>query len=54
MGLGSALVDPTLVAAGDLAAVTGRARRVTAQVAAARATHPVTAVPHPPANEADA
>lgn len=54
VGLGSALVDPTLVAAGDLAAVTGRARRVTAQVAAARATHPVTAVPHPPANEADA
>lgn len=45
VGLGSALVDPTLVVAGDLAALTERARRVTAQVAEARATHPVRRAP---------
>jgi 2-dehydro-3-deoxyphosphogluconate aldolase/(4S)-4-hydroxy-2-oxoglutarate aldolase len=54
VGLGSALVDPTLVASGDLAALTERARRVTAQVEAARATHPVTRAPDPTAVEADA
>jgi 2-dehydro-3-deoxyphosphogluconate aldolase/(4S)-4-hydroxy-2-oxoglutarate aldolase len=54
VGLGSALVDPKLVATGGLAALTERARRVTEQVAAARATHPVTRVPSPAANEADA
>lgn len=36
VGLGSALVDPTLVAAGDLTALTERARRVAAAVAQAR------------------
>jgi 2-dehydro-3-deoxyphosphogluconate aldolase/(4S)-4-hydroxy-2-oxoglutarate aldolase len=44
VGLGSALVDPKLVASGDLAGLTERARRVTAQVAEARTTHPVTRV----------
>ncbi|GJG89200.1 2-dehydro-3-deoxy-phosphogluconate aldolase [Gemmatimonadetes bacterium T265] len=36
VGLGSSLVDPTLVAAGDTAALTARARRVAAAVAEAR------------------
>lgn len=36
VGLGSALVDPTLVQRGDLAALTTRAQTVVAQVAAAR------------------
>lgn len=36
VGLGSALVDARLVAAGDYAAITARARTVTAAVAAAR------------------
>ncbi len=36
VGLGSALVDPKLVAAGDMAALTARARRVAAAVAEAR------------------
>jgi 2-dehydro-3-deoxyphosphogluconate aldolase/(4S)-4-hydroxy-2-oxoglutarate aldolase len=54
VGLGSALVDPKLVAAGDLAALTDRARRVTAQVAEARATHPVTRVADHAVNEASA
>ena len=36
VGLGSALVDPTLVAAGDLAALAERARRVTAAIAEVR------------------
>ena len=54
VGLGSALVDPKLVAAGDFATLTARARQVTEQVAQARATHPVTRVPDPTANEADA
>jgi hypothetical protein len=58
VGLGSALVDPKLVAAGDFAALTARARRVTAQVEAARAERPadprgVTA-PDPAAGGADA
>jgi len=43
VGLGSALVDPALVAAGDLAALTARARRVSAAVADARAAHPLPA-----------
>jgi 2-dehydro-3-deoxyphosphogluconate aldolase/(4S)-4-hydroxy-2-oxoglutarate aldolase len=54
VGLGSALVDPALVASGDLGALTERARRVAAQVAAARATHPVTRAPDPAANGAGA
>ncbi len=54
VGLGSALVDPKLVAAGDAAALTARARRLTEQVAAARATHPVPAPPDPAAGGADA
>lgn len=37
VGVGSALVDPTLVAAGDFAPLTERARRIVAAVAAARA-----------------
>lgn len=37
VGVGSALVDPKLVAAGDFAALTERARRMVAGVAAARA-----------------
>ena len=37
VGLGSALVDPKLVAAGDFATLTARARAVTRNVAAARA-----------------
>lgn len=36
VGLGSALVDPTLVASGDMAALTARARQVCAAVAEAR------------------
>ena len=36
VGLGSALVDPRLVAAGDFAALTARARRLVENVAAAR------------------
>ena len=36
VGLGSALVDPTLVAAGDYATITARARAITTAVAAAR------------------
>ena len=36
VGLGSALADPKLVAAGNFAALTERARRVTASIAAAR------------------
>lgn len=54
VGLGSALVDPKLVDAGDFAAITARARAVTAQVGAARAAHPITRAPDPTANEADA
>lgn len=42
VGLGSALVDPRLVAAGDLATLTARARTLTASVAAARAQRPAT------------
>jgi len=36
VGVGSALVDPRLVDAGDLAAITGRAARIVANVRAAR------------------
>jgi 2-keto-3-deoxy-6-phosphogluconate aldolase len=36
VGLGSALVDPKLVAAGDYATITARARTISAAVAAAR------------------
>ncbi|HEX2778114.1 MAG TPA: hypothetical protein VHM30_01370, partial [Gemmatimonadaceae bacterium] len=37
VGVGSALVDPKLVAAGEFAVLTERARRIVAGVAAARA-----------------
>ena len=41
VGLGSALVDPRLVAAGDFAAITDRARAVSVAVLAARAARSV-------------